>query len=43
MKKKLLSFFNNFIYFRRIKLFNTNKVFIGTELAFNLDLKREII
>ena len=39
MKKILLNFFNNFISKGNLNNFNSNKVFIGSELSFNLNLK----
>ncbi len=38
-EKNIKEFFNNFTSKGNIENFNTNKIFIGSELAFNLDLK----
>ncbi len=38
-EKKTIEFFNNFISSGKLNYLTSNKVFIGTELAFNLDLK----
>ncbi len=38
-EKKTIEFFNNFISSGELNYLTSNKVFIGTELAFNLDLK----
>ena len=38
-EKNIINFFNNFISEGELKNFNKNKVIIGTELAFNLNLK----
>ena len=38
MKKKLLNFLK-ILFIWRFKNFNSNNIFIGTELAFNLNLK----
>ena len=38
-EKKIIEFFNNFISKGNLNNFNTNNIFIGSELAFNLNLK----
>ena len=38
-EKKTIEFFNNFISKGNLNNFNTNNIFIGSELAFNLNLK----
>ena len=38
-EKKTIEFFNNFISSGKLNYLTSNKVFIGTELAFNLNLK----
>ena len=42
-EKKTIEFFKNFSTSGELNYLTTNKVFIGTELAFNLNLKEEII